>query len=214
MIPRTLTFIFTLKCNIRCRHCSLNAHPLRQEVFKEQQILSLLDQAYDIPSIECVVFTGGEPTLYPNLLGKCIEYASKQGFRTRVVTNAWWAYSYEKAYRFLDELRSKGLDELCVSYSDFHADYIPLTNIVNAVRAAIDLNIKIALGIVLYRGCRTTASVLEAELRKAGLSEHELCSKSWFTTATSQTWKSCIARTSAELAQFLLKSFCKKASTY
>jgi MoaA/NifB/PqqE/SkfB family radical SAM enzyme len=83
-------------------------------------LAEVLDQAYNIPSIQVVVFTGGEPTLYPER----IKYAFELGFTVRLVTNAWWAGNYEEAKTFLEELHSYGLKELNISYDDFHLPWL------------------------------------------------------------------------------------------
>jgi MoaA/NifB/PqqE/SkfB family radical SAM enzyme len=68
----------------------------------------VIDEAYFIPSIRVIAFTGGEPTLHPRHLRFGIEYASKRGFITRLLTNAWWARDYNRAKEFLSELKRLG----------------------------------------------------------------------------------------------------------
>ena len=69
-----------------------------------EYVFRVIDQAYEIPSIQLIVFTGGECTLFPEHLKASIEYAAENGFITRIVTNAWWASNYDKAREFLEEL--------------------------------------------------------------------------------------------------------------
>lgn len=95
------------------------AKPKRDATLSHNRFCKVIDDAYDIPSIRVVVFTGGEPTLYPSLKSG-IEYASDNGFIVRLVTNAWWASSYKKSIEFLEDLHSRGLAELNISYDDFH----------------------------------------------------------------------------------------------
>ena len=98
-------------------------------------------EAWYIPSIEITVFTGEELTL--KLLKEGIKYATDSGFIVRLVTNAWWASSREKALTFLKEL---GLKELNVSYDDFHSAFIQGRNIVNTVKAALRPRVKSCCG--------------------------------------------------------------------
>lgn len=70
------------ECNQKCIICS-NPSNERQLDFQEakKEIDSLKKQGY-----EGVIFTGGEPTLYP-YLPELINYASKKGIFPRIVTN-------------------------------------------------------------------------------------------------------------------------------
>ena len=99
-----------------------------------------------MPSIEITVFTGEELTL--KLLKEGIKYAADGGFIVKLVTNAWWASSRERALTFLKEL---GLKELNVSYDDFHSAFIQGRNIVNAVKAALRLGLKVAVAIIVHK---------------------------------------------------------------
>lgn len=71
-----------------------------------------LDQIPSVPSIQVVVFTGGEATLHLDALKKGLFRAKEQGKITRVVSNGWWAKSPDHALRFLDDLQQAGLDEI------------------------------------------------------------------------------------------------------
>ncbi len=84
----------------------MNASPrLIPEVLPIDVLRKVIDEAYYVPSIRVIVFTGGEPTLHPVHLRFGIKYASDRGFITRLVTNAWWARTYDKAREFLGELK-------------------------------------------------------------------------------------------------------------
>ncbi|MGO0121743.1 radical SAM protein [Desulfothermobacter acidiphilus] len=175
MIPQVLSFITTYRCNFYCDHCSVSAGPSRREVLSAGMVREAIEQAYTLPSIRVVVFTGGEPTLYPDLLKKGIELAHRRGFVTRMVTNAWWAQTPEKAYHFLREFRAAGLDELNVSYDDFHAAHLKAfggeQNVLNAVRAAADLGMNVVVGTVLYPGARIKSGYLREVFKNAGIRE-------------------------------------------
>ncbi len=173
MIPKIVTFMLTYKCNIACDHCSVCSGPWRQETLHEDVIRRIIDDIYDIASIEVCVFTGGEPTLYADTLKRALSYAYYNGFITRVVTNAWWAKNYNKSLKFLDDLRSAGLKELNTSYDDFHAKYISINNVINAIKAALDLNLRIVIGIIRSRSSKINAQYLMKIFRDEGID----CSK-------------------------------------
>lgn len=176
MIPKIVTFMLTYKCNIACDHCSVCSGPWRQETLSEDVIYKIIDYIYDIPSIKVCVFTDGEPTLYMDTLKRALSYAHRNGFITRVVTNAWWAKDHNKALGFLDNLRSAGLKELNISYDDFHARYISINNIINAVKAALDLNLRVVIGTIRSRSSRINAQYLMKIFQNEGID----CSKLMF----------------------------------
>jgi len=75
---------------------------------------------YYSSSLKMLVLTGGEPFLLGGSLDDIIEYATKKGLKTRVVTNAFWATSFEKSYDRLTKLWNRGLTEINFSTGDEH----------------------------------------------------------------------------------------------
>lgn len=173
MIPQSLVFMTTYKCNFSCDHCSVSAGPERNEVLSNEVMKEIIEQAYFIPSIRVVVFTGGEPTLFPDLLSEGIKLAHEKGFVTRLVTNGWWARSRSETYRFLKDLKMLGLDEINMSYDDFHAHYLKHyggeQNLLNVVRVAIDLGITVVVETLLYSGVKITSQYLRRVFKSNGI---------------------------------------------
>jgi pyruvate-formate lyase-activating enzyme len=173
MIPQHLVFLFTRRCNFNCDHCSVSASPDRRETISGDIMKKAIEHAYALPSIRAMVFTGGEPTLYSELLKEGLTYAREKGVLTRVVTNAWWAKTPDRATRFLDELVTCGLNELNISYDDFHAPYLKIyggeQNVVNAVRAAKELGLEVLIGIVIHPKARITSNYLRQLFLDAGI---------------------------------------------
>ncbi len=154
MITKTLAFMVTYGCNFKCAHCSVSSEPklLAKQALFEKLMLKAIDEAYYIPSIKVIIlFTGGEPTLKPRLLKKGIKYAAEKGFIVRLVTNAWWASSEEGALEFLKELQELGLNELNVSFDDFHKHFIKESNMIYAVKAALKLEMKVAIATTIHK---------------------------------------------------------------
>lgn len=77
MRPNQVGFELTKACNYQCRHCfSRSGHPLSNE-FTLEEIQRLLDDMYDLGFL-FVNFTGGEPTLRPDITD-ILEYTCKFG---------------------------------------------------------------------------------------------------------------------------------------
>ena len=176
LIPRTLAMLLTYKCNFLCSHCSVNASPYENRTMDFSIVKKAIDEAYEIPSLYVVSFTGGEPTLYPNLLLKSIEYAHNAGFVTRLVTNAWWASSINYARKIIGKMSDKGLDELNISFDDFHIPWLKKYggeyNIVNAIKAGLENNLRVAISIVRAKNSTITKDYLQKMFKRYGI-EHD-----------------------------------------
>ena len=106
--PKKLIMNVTYACNNHCTFCAvgtrtqIDGHPPRQ---REQ-----LDR-YRAQGVEMVDFDGGEPTLYPELIG-LIRYARSIGYRQINVTTNGRMCAYE---RYASKLAQSGLTTLLFS---------------------------------------------------------------------------------------------------
>lgn len=83
--PEVIQISLTLRCNLKCRMCTLsNSLPLIEELSREQ-IFRIIDEAQKF-GIKEVLLTGGEPFLREDLFDIC-EYIDRKGLRTIVTTN-------------------------------------------------------------------------------------------------------------------------------
>jgi MoaA/NifB/PqqE/SkfB family radical SAM enzyme len=114
-------------------------------------LIKFMTEIREIPTARVVVFTGGEATLRKELLLEGITMAKEGGYITRVVTNGGWATTPEAARRMVQDLKKAGLDELNSSYDDFHSPFTPISNIVNLVRAGLEAEMRIGLGVIVTK---------------------------------------------------------------
>ena len=111
------------------------------------EMKNLAVQASDLGAT-CIVLTGGEPTLIKHEeLCNYFRFVKQDTSITniRIVTNGYWAKSYDKAYSILKDWKDAGLDELNVSCGEFHQEFVPIENIGHAYKAGCDLNFKTVL---------------------------------------------------------------------
>ncbi|UCD45240.1 MAG: radical SAM protein [Candidatus Bathyarchaeota archaeon] len=148
--------ILTERCNIECAHCWLESGPQRRSSMDPEDARGYIDQALEIPTLDWVSFTGGEPFLMPETLASLVSYASGSGLRTECVTNCFWAETEAKAGEKLGTLVDAGLDVINISSDDFHQRHIPFERVKNAYEAAKKLGLKIVI---------MTASAASSELR-------------------------------------------------
>lgn len=100
------TVVFLKGCNFHCPFChnpELVLTPNTIPDFPVSELFSFLDQKKDW--VDLVLFSGGEPTLYPQL-PLCLKELKDQGFKTGIHTNGTNPEVLEQA------LREKVLDYL------------------------------------------------------------------------------------------------------
>jgi organic radical activating enzyme len=128
-------------CDIACEHCWLG-NPKIKQAMTFDDAKRYIEQTIDIPSIEWVSFTGGEPFLLPSVLHKIIKFSADNGLKTECVTNCSWATDYETTVRILKKLKSNGLDVLNISVDDFHQQFVPFSKVQNSFEASQKIGLK------------------------------------------------------------------------
>lgn len=136
LAPRQLTVLTTSRCNAACDHCCMNSGPRRKEKLTTEQIRAVIDDLHEASPLELVIFAGGEPTLLRDDLLDAIAYVDSLGLVSRLVTNAFWARTPDRAAAMMTDLRDAGLMELNISADDFHLPYIPFERVAYAWEAS------------------------------------------------------------------------------
>jgi radical SAM protein with 4Fe4S-binding SPASM domain len=113
--PYRMDLALTYRCNNDCAHC-YNARPRQQPELSTQQWKDILDQLWAV-GIPHIVFTGGEPTLRPDL-AELIAHAEKNGQITGINTNG----RRLKDAAYLKELVNAGLDHIQITLESHDAD--------------------------------------------------------------------------------------------
>jgi organic radical activating enzyme len=148
MLPRLFSIFLDYLCNFECAHCSVGSSPRTKMPMPRELLFDVLAQIREIKTARVVTFTGGEATIHRDLLLEALANVSAGGYVSRLVTNGWWAKTPEKARRWVDDLKKVGLTELNTSYDDYHAPFCDIDNIVNLVRAALDADLRVGLGVI------------------------------------------------------------------
>ena len=115
------------KCNYNCSFCSANNKDGSDPWFSIEKYKSVIDKLYksnDSPIY--FIFTGGEPTLYPNFI-ELLQYTKSLGGTNILITNGsrtirWWKELVE----------ANCLDRLTLTYhSEQSKDYQHVTEVIN-----------------------------------------------------------------------------------
>lgn len=91
-LPVLSELALTYKCNLKCKfcyagcNCTVNPAGTNEELslIEFKSIIQTIWSTAKVPSIS---FTGGEPTLRPDMLIECVSYAKSLGMRVNLITN-------------------------------------------------------------------------------------------------------------------------------
>jgi len=165
--PTSFAIHVTYTCPLTCAHCCFSSGPEVRDRLSLDHIIETI-RSLDTSTIRMVAFTGGEAFLLGNGLVDIVGEAKSRGFVTRVVTSAYWAKHQSVAEKKLVALREAGLDELSISWDDFHANQssMPMSfqYVHNAFWAAKKLGIIAAINIVQSANSTWTANVVKDAL--------------------------------------------------
>jgi organic radical activating enzyme len=181
--PHTMTIVLGYRCNIRCAHCCFSSGPARADsadflarigaseegpdhgfpALDLDAVAPTIEAAAALGSLRTVVFSGGEPVLFFDVLRAGLATARRCGLTTTIVTNSTWAKTPAAAARVLDKLVAAGLDQVALSYSDYHAEFVPLAWLKTALDESLAHGLRVAL-VVAERpeGGVTARGLLEA----------------------------------------------------
>jgi len=134
-------FLLSYKCDSECDHCFVYSSPKAKGTFTLDQMKRAFNELSKIGTIERVYFEGGEPFLFYPLMHEGIRVAHDMGFRTGIVTNAYWATSEEDAELWLKPLRDLGISDISVSDDAFHYEDKETSPAKHALNAAKTLGI-------------------------------------------------------------------------
>jgi organic radical activating enzyme len=145
-LTNCLTFVTTYTCTAACEQCCFGCTPDSEGRLSRRQMLDAIDDAYaSFPSLQLVVFTGGECFLLKEDLFATIAHATSKGLWTRCVSNGSWGKTVVAANRIAQQCKEAGLKELNFSTGDDHLKYVPFESILNATRAALALEMTVLI---------------------------------------------------------------------
>jgi hypothetical protein len=135
-----LHLLLTYQCTFECEHCFVWGSPFQVGTMHLKDIRSILQQAENLGSVTSIYFEGGEPFLYYPVLLRGVELAYEKGFQVGIVSNAFWATSFEEAILWLQPFAGK-IQDLTVSSDQFHYSEKLSQQAIFATKAAEKLGI-------------------------------------------------------------------------
>jgi hypothetical protein len=158
----------TMRCSAACTNCGTHSSPKVKTKLPREVLLEAIKEASAL-EYGAVVFTGGEALLEWDTTLEGIRYASSLGLGTRVVSNAFWARTADRAKAAVSELVDAGLGELNLSTGDEHARFVPLESVVRAIEASVETELPCLVMVELREKPGITGETLLQHPRLAAL---------------------------------------------
>lgn len=130
----TLGILLRKTCTAECDICSVECSPYCEEELDVEYVKKFIDSCKDT-TIKKISFSGGEPFIKYKELVELVQYTCDMGFDVRLVTNGYWATTYDIAFERMLELKKCGLSMINISYDLHHAKFISQNNINHIIRA-------------------------------------------------------------------------------
>lgn len=143
---KDLTIMLTYRCNYRCRDCLIGDKLGSNKTISLEEAVRVVDDAAKLRTIRAIAFAGGEPFLAYKRMVEISEYTwlrYRCGFS--ISTNCSWAKTPDVARAKLAPLYGNGMRWMLASWDVFHAEFGKFEHVVNAIRAAQEIGIKVSL---------------------------------------------------------------------
>ena len=164
--PTEISFITTNQCTAACANCCFQCNPKNKDRISLAEMKQYVDDAISSYStVKLLVLTGGECFILGNDLNCIVKYATEKKLVVRVVTNGFWANTYEKAFEKLKKLVEDGLTEINFSTGDEHQEFVPFDNIINGIIASLELNLTVVVNIELSDNSSFNLNDLKNDVR-------------------------------------------------
>lgn len=135
--------LLTYQCNYECDHCFVFGSPFAKGVMTIADIREIYKEAKKLGTVEWIFFEGGEPFLYYPIMLRGIKEANEMGFKTGIVTDAFWATTVEDALEWLTPISKLGISDLSVSEDVFHQEEELREYPKNAIKVAEKLGVPV-----------------------------------------------------------------------
>lgn len=162
-----LTLSLTNRCPLQCAHCGPRSGPAEHGTIDQATVNDALDVAR-ARRFAAVNLTGGEPFILGPALEPIVRAVTARGLWSRITTGGFWAATLDAARRRMAPLAAAGLNEICLSCSEEHQEFVPFENLVNAVRASREHFVNTAINLGLGADSPLSEAGVQERFRIAG----------------------------------------------
>ncbi|PWB83014.1 MAG: radical SAM protein [Methylocystaceae bacterium] len=144
---KVIGLMYTRTCPLACEHCITESSPQVKERMGFQQARDYVRAIARFGSMLC--FTGGEPFLYYREIAALIREAKSLGLKTSIVTGAGWVRGERRTRSRLAELIDAGLDDLCISWDQYHEAFSTPARAMMLAQIAVEAGLQVKVRSVI-----------------------------------------------------------------
>ncbi|EJQ42918.1 YydG family peptide modification radical SAM enzyme [Bacillus cereus BAG6X1-2] len=142
------TLTLHAKCTAECDMCCFGCSPQSSEYIEENKLRKIITDSKNNDVIKKISFSGGEVFMNYNLLLRLVKLAKECGKTVTCITNGYWAINEKVAFEKLKELTVNGLDQISISFDEFHHKFISTTCIANILNTCKKIGLPVSMGMV------------------------------------------------------------------
>lgn len=191
--PDSIVLLATNRCTSACDNCCFGCNPEQGRTMTFDEMRGYVDKilAAFPDTITSFHLTGGECMLLGRDVDRIFHYATSRGLECGMVSNAFWATTYDKALRTLSRLKENGLRSVSFSTGCDHDRYVPWRNVRRAALAAARLGIIVDLRVEVRYGDFTINNAIEwdPEIEEQALREKLVVTRSRWMVFNNETKK-------------------------
>ena len=132
-------------CALRCKHCGIKSGSDNDTFLDLKLLPPILEYAKNIGCQLVNISGGGEPFSIDLELKDIVKMISDQSMISRITTNGFWGYTMQNTLKRLEELNEVGLNQLFLSISEGHCEFVPIDYISNILLVSEKLGIQSCL---------------------------------------------------------------------
>ncbi|WP_058260612.1 radical SAM protein [Fenollaria timonensis] len=129
----TLAISLNSNCNANCKICC--GMPKSNQVLNDDIAFHFLRGLKYNSDIKRICLTGGEIFLDINKVYKWIKFINESNKKAYCVSNGFWGYDIKEANQIVKNLKQLGLNQLTLSYDEYHNEFISIECIINILEA-------------------------------------------------------------------------------
>lgn len=138
-----LAISITNNCNINCEFCCNNCVDTLRMDMPIKTLKKIIDEASQT-KIKAISLTGGEATLMKNL-DSIMKYIIDKGMIVTLISNGHWAKNETITKKILLKWKKIGLNNLTISYDEYHSKFIGLDNIKYIIKSSNEIDLKVII---------------------------------------------------------------------
>lgn len=129
-LNNSINIILGYACNYRCKHCITSSGPDQKNSRVSDEEIQTLCQTIRDHQPRVLLFTGGEPTLFPEIINTIVKaHPTRETAKIMITTNGWYGKSESDIEKTLCQINE--LNAVQMSFDIFHGNESKISYVKN-----------------------------------------------------------------------------------